>query len=83
MVGPTGRLELTDERLAADDVGGDLIALLSLAAWSYIRRAGLGHALLVVAETTGLDGVKRLTMQIDCVQRIAAKEHSLASFKTP
>jgi hypothetical protein len=44
MLGPTAEPERSDDELAAEDVNGDLVAVISLPAWARIRRAGLEHA---------------------------------------
>ena len=60
MVGPEVEPERTDEELAANDVRGELIAVLPPDAWSRVRLAGLEHALLVAAERNGLAEVNSL-----------------------
>jgi hypothetical protein len=53
MLGSATEPERTDAQLAADDVNGDLSALIEVPVWSRIRTAGLEHALLVAAELGG------------------------------
>jgi Replication protein len=45
--------ERTDQQLAAEEVGGALLAALSLAAWTSLRHARLDHAVLVEVELGG------------------------------
>ena len=52
--------ERTDEELAAEDVGGNQLAVLEFPAWARIRAAGLEHAVLVAAEHGGLRAVDSL-----------------------
>src|SRR5215469_6406228 len=47
MLGPATEPERTDEELAAEDVGGDLLAVIPFPVWSRIRTVGLEHAVLV------------------------------------
>ena len=54
VLGPVAEAERTDDELAAEDVNGNLIAVISLPVWSRIRLAGLEHLVLVVAERGGL-----------------------------
>jgi hypothetical protein len=49
--------QMTDEQLAAVEVGGVLIAVLSWKVWLKVRNAGLGPALLSAGEARGLDGI--------------------------
>src|SRR5260221_11460115 len=60
MLGPAAEPERTDEELAAEEVHGDLIAVVPVPVWSIIRLACLDHAVLIAAETGGLDAVNRL-----------------------
>lgn len=60
MLGPEAEPERTDAELAADDVSGEPVAVVPLAAWSRIRLAGLEHALLAAAERGGLAEVNSL-----------------------
>jgi Replication protein len=53
MLGPAAQHEQSDEELAAEEVDGTLVAVISLSAWSRIRLAGLEHAVLVAAERGG------------------------------
>jgi hypothetical protein len=55
-LGPNGP---TNE-LAADDVNGELLALIDVAAWSRLRPAGLDLAVLVAAEDGGVAAVSAL-----------------------
>ena len=52
--------ERTDEELAAEDVGGNQLAVLEFPTWTRIRAAGLEHAVLVAAERGGLRAVNSL-----------------------
>jgi len=61
VLGPAAEPERTDERLAAEDVSGELIAIIPIVVWSRIRLAGLDHAVLVAAEHGGLDAINTLT----------------------
>ncbi len=63
MLGSAIEPELTDEELAAEDVDGDLLAVIQFPVWSRIRAAGLDHAVLVAAENGGLAAVKALLGQ--------------------
>ena len=47
-------------------VHGDLIAVVPVPVWSIIRLAGLDHAVLIAAETGGLDAVNRLIGSASC-----------------
>ena len=49
--------------LAADDVHGELLAIIPAATWSRIRLAGLDHAALVVAEHRGVAALYALIGQ--------------------
>jgi hypothetical protein len=60
MLGSTAVLERTDEELAAEQVSGELIAVITAPVWSRIRHAGLDHAVLVAAEHGGFDEVDSL-----------------------
>jgi hypothetical protein len=51
---------LSDEQLAAVEVGGVLIAVIWWRTWSRIRQAGLGPAVLAAGEADGLDGINAL-----------------------
>ena len=57
---PADEPERTDNELAADSVGGSLIAVVPLRAWSRIRTAGLELAALIAAEGGGLAAVNAL-----------------------
>jgi hypothetical protein len=50
ILGPATEPERSDEELAAEEVGGDLLAFIPFAVWSRVRAAGLEHAVLVAAE---------------------------------
>jgi hypothetical protein len=50
MLGPAAAPERTYDELAAEDVNGDLVAVIPLPVWSRIRLDGLEHAILVAAE---------------------------------
>jgi Replication protein len=52
--------ERTDEELAADDVGGEVLASIQAPVWSRIRGSGLEHVLLVAAERGGPVAVEEL-----------------------
>jgi len=64
MLGPTAVPERTDEELAAEDVSGELVTVITVPAWSRIRRVGLDHAVLVAAEHGGFEGVSALIGQL-------------------
>jgi len=66
MLGPAAQPERTDEELAAEEVNGDLVAVIPLPAWSRIRLAGLDHAILAAAEGGGLDVINALMSQAGC-----------------
>ena len=57
MLGAMAEIQRTDEELAAEDVGGELVAVISLTAWSCIPRAGLEHATLAAAEHRGIHAI--------------------------
>jgi hypothetical protein len=63
---------LSEEQLAAVEVGGELIALIWWKTWSRIRQLGLGPAVLNAAEASGLAGINALL-----------KEHELGQAKPP
>jgi hypothetical protein len=54
--------ERTDEQLAAEDVNGELLVAIQLAAWSRLRLAGLDLAVLVAAEYGGPAAVTALVL---------------------
>jgi hypothetical protein len=60
----------SDEELAAEGVGGNLLAAIQLPVWSRIRNAGLDHAVLGAAENGGLAAVNALLRQVDCSTRL-------------
>jgi hypothetical protein len=66
MTGPATEPERTDEDLAAENVGGNLLAVIQFPVWSRIRSAGFEHALLVAAENVGPIAVNAL---IGCAGR--------------
>jgi Replication protein len=71
ILGQSAQSERSDGQLAAEDVNGEIIAIVSLAVWSRIRFARLDHALLVAAEYGGLTAVSTLLGQahlspVDC-----------------
>jgi hypothetical protein len=57
MLGPVAAPERTDEQFAAEDVSGELLTIVPMAAWRRIRLAGLDHAVLVAAERGGESAV--------------------------
>jgi hypothetical protein len=70
-IGPMAEIEHSDEELAAEDVGGDLLAVIDFPAWSRIRTVTLEHALLVAAERGGLRALNVVLCQahvasVDC-----------------
>jgi hypothetical protein len=71
MLGPVTEPERTDEDLAAENVGGQLLAAIQFPVWARIRTAGLEHALLVAAENSGLAAINALISQAVCDQRNA------------
>lgn len=60
MLGAASEPERTDEELAAENVGGSLLAAIQMSAWSRIRTGGLEHAVLVAAADGGMDAVHAL-----------------------
>ena len=66
MLGPADEPERTDEELAAEEVHGNLIAVIPAPVWSLIRLAGLDHAALIAAESGGLDAVNGLISTVSC-----------------
>jgi hypothetical protein len=68
MLGPAAAPERADEELAAEDVNGELMAVISVPVWSRIRLAGLEHAVLVAAERGGLTDINSLIGQVGCGQ---------------
>ncbi len=69
-----GRAVQTDAELAAEDVGGKIVAVIATAPWIRIRLAGLDHALLVAAEAGGCHAVHALLHEL-LLNRIATHEH--------
>jgi hypothetical protein len=63
ILGPSADPDKTDAQLAAEDINGELVGIIPLAAWSALRVAGLDHILLVAAEQAGLDAVRMLIGQ--------------------
>ena len=63
MLGPTAESDRGDEDLAAEDVNGDLVAVIPLPVWSRVRLAGLEQAVLVAAERGGSVEVDSLIAQ--------------------
>jgi hypothetical protein len=61
---PRRILNVLATNLAAEDIGGSLLAVIQFPAWSRIRAAGLEHALLVAAEKGGLTAVNGLIAQV-------------------
>lgn len=61
ILGPGTGSERPDEELAAEDIGGNLLAATQLAAWLHLRAQGLEHAILVAAEDGGPADLDRLT----------------------
>jgi hypothetical protein len=71
ILGPANEPPRTDEELVAEDIGGELLAVIQLAVWSRIRTAGIDHALLVAAEDGGLTALNVLLCEahlpsVDC-----------------
>jgi hypothetical protein len=66
MLGPAKESERTDEELAAEDVGGNLLAVIQFPVWSRIRTVGLEHAVLVAAEDGGMAAVNARISQAGC-----------------
>jgi hypothetical protein len=60
LLGLTAEPEQTDKVLAAENVGGECLAEISVIAWSNLRLAGLEHAVLVGAERAGLSAVRAI-----------------------
>jgi hypothetical protein len=52
--------ERTDDELAAEEVNGELVAVIDMTAWSRLRIAGLDLAALAAAEFGGLAAVSAL-----------------------
>ena len=65
MFGPSDKPDAADEDLAADDVGGRLVASCPPQVWQWIRLAGI-HLVCQVAETGGLTAVNRLLADHGC-----------------
>src|SRR5215475_4717128 len=63
LLGPTAEPERADEELAAEEINGNLVAVIPLPAWSRIRLDRLEHALLVAAERGGPAAVDSLIAQ--------------------
>jgi hypothetical protein len=63
MLGPAKEPERTDEELAIEDVGGNLLAIIQFPVWSRLRAAGLEHAVLVAAEDGGLAAARAIISQ--------------------
>jgi hypothetical protein len=63
MLGPGAQPEQTDEELAAEEVNGNLVGVISPPVWSRIRLAGLELAVLVAAERGGAAEVDSLIAQ--------------------
>lgn len=51
---------LTEEQMAAVEVGGTLIALIPWKTWLQVRRLGLGAAVMAAGKACGLDGINAL-----------------------
>jgi hypothetical protein len=49
-LGPANEPERTDEELAAEEVSGEVLAVIPFPVWSRIRTEGLERSLLVTAE---------------------------------
>jgi hypothetical protein len=60
MLGAPEEPERTDQQMAAEDVAGELIAVIQLPVWSWTRAAGMDHALLVAAEHGGEAAINAL-----------------------
>ena len=60
IIGDDAAPVLSDEQLAAVEVGGELIALLPWRVWAGARGAGLAHAVLEAGEAGGLDAINVL-----------------------
>lgn len=61
-----GIVEKTDEELAAEEVGGELIAELSVDQWNLVKAEPLGTLrVLQIAEREGADGVFRWLLEAD------------------
>ena len=75
MLGLAAEPERTDEELAAEDVGGNLLAAIPFPAWSRLRTAGLEHAVLVAAEDGGLAAVDALISRAGCDQALWQPKH--------
>jgi hypothetical protein len=78
MPDPVAGPERTDEELAAEDVGGEVLAVIPFPVWSRIGTEGLEHALLVAAENGGLAAVGALLGQAGCGQRPSKKGYRCA-----
>ncbi len=52
--------ERTDDELAAEEVDGEMLAVIEVAAWSRLRLAGIDLAVLVTAEYGGVAAVSGL-----------------------
>ena len=75
MLGPGTEPERSDEQLAAQDIGGNLLAVIEFPAWSRIRTSGLEHAVLVAAEAGGLAAVNTLLRQAGCGHALSSARH--------
>lgn len=64
--GPSDEADKTDEDLAADDVGGQLVAVHPPQVWQRVRMAGLQLLICYAAETGGLPAVNRLLAEHGC-----------------
>jgi len=71
MLGPATEPERTDEELAAEDVGGNLLAVIQFPVWSCIRIAGLKQAVLLAAEDGGVAAVSARISQAGCGQALS------------
>ena len=75
MLGPATEPERTDEELAAEDVNGNLLAVIQFPVWSRIRTVGLEHAVLVAAEHGGVAAVNARISQAGCGQALSPPKH--------
>jgi hypothetical protein len=71
MLGPLAPVERTDAELATEDVSGELVIVIPLAAWSCIRLAGLDHMALIVAERGDLAALDAVTGRIGCGSEVS------------
>jgi hypothetical protein len=60
VLGPTAEAAKTDVELATEDIDGEVVATMPIAAWLRLRSVGLEYVLLVAAETGGTAAMSKL-----------------------